>query len=334
MANYYDSWLEAWDEGERAKKNARKVIHEEEVEWLSTPQDAKVGLLVAPETGFRTWGSESMIAEIPVGWHTGKHAHGEEGVYITEGEGFSVVNGQRYDWATGSCMWIPFGAEHQHFNTGDVPARYYSYSAMHLEQFLGLLKLEQLETCGPTDTIVDAPVSPSGLDDKGRRIVIGWDDAPRRIGTEAGAKDRQANDKPIEGDEAFEVMGHSHRSFFVDFMGYYNTGNQDFHNREIEITGILGDDPHTHGGKHAHMEATLYVVQGTGYSIVDGERVDWKKGTCFHVQGPQTEHQHYNTGDEPVMQLRCAPGVRANFFQEIAKERFPYLWFEGRGHEH
>ena len=89
--------------------------------------------------------------------------------------------------------------------------------------------------------------------------------------------------------------------------------------------------PGTHGGKHAHMEAILYILQGEGYSIVDGETVPWKKGTCFHVQGPQTEHQHFNESDVPSHMLRAAPGVRMKFFQDIAKERFPYLWYEGHG---
>ena len=92
MANFYDNWLEFWDDSQAEKRSSRAVIHEDELEWLETPQDNRVALLASPETGFRTWGSESMIAEITPGWHTGKHEHGEEGIYILEGEGFSVVN--------------------------------------------------------------------------------------------------------------------------------------------------------------------------------------------------------------------------------------------------
>ncbi len=77
-----------WEESQSEKESFRAVIHEEELEWLETPQDFRIALIAGPETGFRTWGSESMIAEIPPGWHTGKHEHGEEGIYILEGEGF------------------------------------------------------------------------------------------------------------------------------------------------------------------------------------------------------------------------------------------------------
>jgi len=64
------------------------VIPEEEVEWVRTQQDCRAGLPIATETGFRTWGTVSMISEIPVGWHTGEHAHGEEAIHIVGGEGF------------------------------------------------------------------------------------------------------------------------------------------------------------------------------------------------------------------------------------------------------
>ena len=77
--------------------------------------------MVANQLGFATMGSNVLKAEIPVGWHTGKHRHGEESMHILEGEGFSIIAGQRFDWHKSSTLQIPYWAEHQHFNTGDVP---------------------------------------------------------------------------------------------------------------------------------------------------------------------------------------------------------------------
>ena len=33
------------------------------------------------------------------------------------------------------------------------------------------------------------------------------------------------------------------------------------------------------------MEAHLYVLDGTGYSVIDGETIEWKPGTAIHIQG-------------------------------------------------
>ena len=120
MATFYDNWLDMWNKAEQERKDARVVIHEEEIEWLETQQDQKIGLLGAPETGFRTWGTTTMVAEIEPGHKTGKHKHGEETIHVVEGNGCTIVNGRRYNWGKNSTLVIPFGAEHQHFNTGDT----------------------------------------------------------------------------------------------------------------------------------------------------------------------------------------------------------------------
>ncbi len=313
MANFYDRWLGFWDQAQEERQKARKAIHEEDLEWVSTPQDYRVALLCAPETGFRTWGSETMVAEIPVGCHTGKHIHGEEGIYILEGEGFSVVKiagdegpGLGFKWAKGSTIWIPHGAEHQHFNSGKTPVRYYSLMSLHLEHWLGFGKVDQLEERGETRILSDAPVSESGVDAKGRRIVLRWENVSWH-----GPRGKWSRHAKI-----------------ASFM----SPEQGFKNHEIQISGILIDEPGERlGGRHAHMEAILYILAGEGYTIADGERIDWKKGTCLHVQGPQTIHEHFCTGQEPSWMLRSAPGIRMRFAQYSALERFPYLRFTSEG---
>ena len=52
--------------------------------------------MIAPETGFPTAGSLLMKAEIPVGWHTGRHFHGEEAIYVEQGEGFLALDEKAY----------------------------------------------------------------------------------------------------------------------------------------------------------------------------------------------------------------------------------------------
>jgi gentisate 1,2-dioxygenase len=71
------------------------------------------------------------------------------------------------------------------------------------------------------------------------------------------------------------------------------------------------------------------VTGGVGHSVVDGESIPWKKGSAFHVSGPQTVHQHVNDGDEESSMLRVAFGIRY-FFEKIAHEEFPYLYLAYR----
>ena len=339
MPTYYDDWLSMWDRSREEFRKARKWIHEEEVEWVETQQDAKSGLLVSPETGFRTWGSTSMISEIAVGTHTGMHKHGEEAIHIVKGSGFSIVNGVRYDWDQFATLVIPFGVVHQHWNTGDVPVRYLSVMSPHLEFWCGMARFTQYENWGKNAAMPNVPVSANSYDDKGRRIVLTLKDAPTSGGAEGGPGLAPQDipeidaDKPIvlgtiEGYAAAGIRPGLHNAGGVQFMRVGKDSNG-FHPYEQEISSYLINYPHDEGGTHAHMEAHLYIIQGEGHSMVDGEKVPWKPGTAFHVQGPQTIHQHVNTGDVPSHQVRIAPGIRY-FFEAMAKDEFPYLYYKVR----
>ena len=53
----------------------------------------------------------------------------------------------------------------------------------------------------------------------------------------------------------------------------------------------------THGGKHTHQGGlAIYVLEGKGYSVVDGIKYDWKKDDLIllPVQPGGVEHQHFN----------------------------------------
>jgi quercetin dioxygenase-like cupin family protein len=330
---FYDEWLGMWSQATEEKARARKVTHEEDIQWVETVQDYRVGLLIAPELGFRTWGTESLIAEIPAGCHTGKHKHGEESIHIVDGTGFSIVSGVRYDWKKNSTLQIPFGAEHQHFNTGNTTARYFSAMSVHLEYFCGIHRHTQFEERGEIRSLPSVPPSMNGFDERGRRICLQIEEAPVRLGGEgpAGGVPVIEPGKPLvvgtlDGMQA--LGGMVHKAKLVNFMriGKPNNGFQAF---ETEISGILTDAPHEYGGTHAHMEAHLYILDGEGHSVVDGESIPWKKGSAFQVVGPQTVHQHVNDSDVESQMLRVAFGIRY-FFEAAAKEEFPYLFLAYR----
>lgn len=322
MSNFYDDWLGMWDKIGLEKKQAKKAIHSEELQWLRTRQDFKTALLAAPETGFRTWGTCTLISEIPPGCHTGKHSHGEEGIYVVKGNGFSIVNDQRYDWDEGSCIHIPFGASHQHFNTGDTTVVYYSALAPHLEYLCAVARFQQFEDCGETGKIPSDWIQKSEHDSQGRLIVLRASDQQL---TRAHEKPKDAPVTEFTKTEAKEmhqpemdtVKGHRN----IHLMG----SRKDFVGEEVELTTVFWYQKGQYSQNHAHMEAFLYVLEGEGYSVVDGEKVPWKKGTCYHIQGPQTQHQHFPQSEAKL--LRTHFGIRSRFFQPIAKEAFPYLYY-------
>lgn len=342
---FYDEWLAAWDETEAEKRDSRTVIHEEELDWVQTTQDHRAALLIAPETGFRTMGSLTMIAEIPVGWHTGEHKHGEEAIYIIAGSGSSVIEGIRYDWGPGSVLAIPFGARHQHFNTGTEPVRYFSVLSVHLERFAGLHRTVQFAPCGAGADLPGVSVSTDGLDSSGRRIALNGagDTRPAAAagpdGGHTGHAETLTTDEIallsgqtlVVGDiDGFHRVMHLHRTE-EDVQKFMRVGRDEnqFSVHEHEISAILRDPPKAYSGKHAHQEALLYVLDGFGHSVIEGETVPWHPGSALHVQGPQTVHQHFVESSMPSRMLRVSSGLRY-FFEPILKTEWPYLFISPR----
>lgn len=69
---------------------------------------------------------------------------------------------------------------------------------------------------------------------------------------------------------------------------------------------VFTHEVRTHSGKHRHQGGlVIYVIDGVGYSVVDGERIDWKKGDLLllPLRPGGVEHQHFNTdiGGKPAL---------------------------------
>lgn len=64
------------------------------------------------------------VQEIPPGSRSGRQLHpGGVVHYMLSGNGYSVVDGQRYDWTAGDCLALPrrvYGIEYQHFNASST----------------------------------------------------------------------------------------------------------------------------------------------------------------------------------------------------------------------
>jgi gentisate 1,2-dioxygenase len=78
---------------------------------------------------------------------------------------------------------------------------------------------------------------------------------------------------------------------------------QMFINRAYDTGSPLKDwivfiqDIREHSGKHRHQGGlVIYVLEGSGYTEVDGERIEWEAGDLLllPIKPKGVEHQHFN----------------------------------------
>jgi quercetin dioxygenase-like cupin family protein len=309
MTDFYRGWLAESARLEDRLRTPPVVARGAELEWIETPHDSRVAMLIGEASGFPTQGTTLLKAEIAPGWRTGKHVHGEEAIHIVAGSGFSVIDGARYDWKPGTTIHIPYRAEHQHVNTGSTTAVYISAVTHDLDFAVKLGRLVQLEDKGPDggELAKRYPAERSQFATDGRRISLHLEDAidekARRLAGHAHPKG--------EGKGA-----HRHAGIWILMGGSESPSDETngFRAKAVSMTNIFEEAPHSGSHRHAHTEAMLYVLEGQGYSEIDGQRHDWEEGDAVHVPPRMTVHEHFNGSDARTRTLRIEFGVR--FFYE------------------
>lgn len=73
----------------------------------------------------------------------------------------------------------------------------------------------------------------------------------------------------------------------------------------------------TVSGRHKHQGGLIiYVIDGKGYSVVDGERCEWEKGdlVLLPMREAGVEHQHFNSDpDKPSVWMAFIHGPTSEY---------------------
>lgn len=334
-ADFYAAWRAASDQNEADLARSPVVARGRDLSWIETENDHRLAMLIGRQVGFPTQGTNLCKAVIPSGHHTGKHRHGEEAIHVLAGTGFIVVDDRRYDFRPGTTIHVPFMSTHQLFNSGDVDVVYVTASAMDLDLYVKLGRLEQLEVKGANEPGFERaiPAEDGQLDAQGRRIALHLEDAPdeqqrrealRRAAAEsgdahAGEGHGHGHDGKRHGDTH---NAHRHGAIYILMGGGESPSDErnDFTAVSVAMTNIFEEVPHTSSHCHSHTEAVLYVLEGIGFSEIDYEHYDWEAGDAVHVPPKMTRHEHFNPSDQRTRTLRIEYGIR--YFYEPLWEGF------------
>jgi mannose-6-phosphate isomerase-like protein (cupin superfamily) len=341
--DFYAEWLAASERNQFALNHAPVVARGRDVLWIETVNDHRLAMLIGPQVGFASSGTNLCKAIVPPGHHSGRHRHGEEAIHVLTGRGCIVIEGRRYDVRAGTTVHVPFMADHQVFNLGDEDLEYVTASAMDLDLFVRLGRLEQLEPKGKTDAakVRGLPAEHGQFDTLGRRIALHLEDAPdeQKMREEVRSAALERGEMPSGGHEdahgnGHEAQGghdhrrrehhgsqrpsvleenpHRHGAILILMGGGESPGNErnGFTAVSVAMTNVFEEVPHTSSHCHSHTEAVLYVLEGVGFSEIDFEHYDWEAGDAVHVPPKMTRHEHFNPSDRRTRTLRIEYGIR------------------------
>ena len=342
-SDFYSEWLARSEHNELSVARTPVVARGRELRWIETRNDHAIGMLVGEQVGFPTQGTNLYKIRIPPGTHTGRHRHGEEAIHVLTGTGCILVDGRRYDFHAGTTIHVPFMSDHQLVNTGSEEIELVAASAMDLDLFARLGRLEQLEDKGSNGPgfVEGLPAEDGQFDTEGRRIALHLEDAPdeqkRREEVRKAAEAAGASTHEGHGHGHGEGHGHDnghggghglgggrggrknkaenphrHGAIYI-LMGGGESPSEErngFTAVSVAMTNIFEEVPHTSSHCHSHTEAMLYVLEGVGFSEIDFEHYDWEAGDAVHVPPKMTRHEHFNPSDSRTRTLRIEYGIR------------------------
>jgi quercetin dioxygenase-like cupin family protein len=290
----------------RARESRAKspvVIKRESLEFEpSSYKGLHIGYVVAPHLGIEVRNIQLEIHRLLPGAHTDTMRQAEFVCHVLNGHGTSVIDGASHEWGPHDSLHVQKGAWHQHVNASDQepahilvarPAPILEHLSPHAMVYKGDSYSDQPEDYMPEHPFTRERVRVGEVGGQKWMSHLQLDTHKRLAAQEERRRKARvilrANEAVIERSEH---KGDWKVGLVDEYLGFDN---------RIMAMYVHQMPPDSHTETHKHGEAIVYVLSGRGYSIVEGERYEWRAGDCIFVQ-PGTWHQHFNSDPERVSQ--------------------------------
>ncbi|HEX6198408.1 MAG TPA: cupin domain-containing protein [Jiangellaceae bacterium] len=274
------AFLEQW------RENRRTLVRYVDLTWHTTARRMREAVYMGVDGGSPTRTLDAVLHEVAPGTTSTIQRHSWDAIlFMTEGTGWTEVDGQRYDWRPWDAVHVPAWSWHRHGNDGSEPARFLSSSS---EPILDSLGLSLLEDAGDTP-FAELPQRPRSSE------PVDGDDPYSRQRHRMAAADRNRDEARIHTSYDEIPLRVNPKGTRTKFLNDASIGNvtSGLTQVMIQFAPGYGQSMHRHPG-----EAWLYVVEGRGHSYLGveptgGEIVEWETGDLVVVDH-YLWHQHFN----------------------------------------
>lgn len=264
------------------------------------------------------------------GSRSGKqHCQGGVVHFVVQGKGKTVINDVPYAWEAGDVVQLPLlpeGVTFQHFNEDESQEAVLTSCLPNLSEPLGIDRGSgwfQLEAAPEFKGEFRSELSE--LDALRAKINAGADKAIRvEVDTPQSTYDRnyaRTHEIQRRSRTAKVVVKHNDRPEEMTRQGRlrYYLNRTTLHDTVLKDWNVFTHELRTRSGKHRHQGGlAIFVIEGRGYTVVEGQRLDWEGGDLIllPIQPGGVEHQHFNlNGDTPS---RWMAFIYKPFHDEVA----------------
>jgi quercetin dioxygenase-like cupin family protein len=294
-------------EREIAARERRKaspvVIRREEMKFEPcSVKGLQIGYIVALHRGIEVRNVQVEVHRLLPGAHTELHREAEAVCHVLNGNGYSVIDGKKYEWGPHDSIHIQKGAWYQHFNLSEDTSAHWFVGRPtpiieHISPHAIVNKGDSFSDT-PDSYLPEHPFTKQAVD-VGYVGGQKWMSHLQQATNERLALQEKARLEArviLKADEAVIERSEHRGDWKVGLIDEY----LGFDNRILAMY-VHQMPPDSYTETHKHGEAIVYVLSGQGYSIVEGERYDWRAGDCIFVQ-PGQWHQHFNSDPTNVSQ--------------------------------
>jgi quercetin dioxygenase-like cupin family protein len=303
---YFQQWSER-------QKTGQLLIRGDQREYEVSRQGF-IKFYLAPlitDTATNSW----AVFEQNLKKQSGRHNHqGGIIIYVLEGEGITEVNGEILEWKAGDLLLLPIkpgGCTHQHWNKDAAKGcRWVAFRDLMIAPFIANT-IDQVSNMPDAD---GGSVTVSKGKKRGNwKVGVSGEQTPLvthpdeletvnlfdRLLAMRDLQRRQQEDATwlIRGEELpWELNAHGKMQWYLHpCIAYSAVQTNLFYRQEIPVGSRSGVQ--RHGG-----DAVFYMLEGEGYTEVEGVRHLWKAGDVLTL--PSLENgvtfRHVNSGTTPA----------------------------------
>jgi gentisate 1,2-dioxygenase len=306
---YYQNWSDR-------QKSGKLLLRGDELEY-ETSRQGFIKYYLAPlitDTATSSW----AVFEQNIKKQSGRHTHqGGIIIYVVEGEGVTETNGELLEWKAGDLLLLPIqtgGCTHQHWNKDESKGcRWVAFRDLLVAPYIA----------NTIDQVSNMPGANGGASTvaKGQKhgdwkVRVSGEQVPL-ITHPDELKTVNLFDRLLElrnlqrerlkestwmicGDEVpWELNAHGKMQWYLHpCIAYSSVQTNLFYRQEIPVGSRSGVQ--RHGG-----DAVFYMLEGEGYTEIDGVRFTWKASDVLTLpsKADGVLFRHVNTGTTPARLL-------------------------------